>query len=118
MIDNKMYSDVQDSDGRKLKIVGISAKNSADWMVFDLACCISDLTSVTLYDTLGKESTGYILNQCELKTVFCEAKQIKELVELKKGGTVEHLENLVMMDIPEIKDIRLAEDAGLHIMNF
>lgn len=57
-----MYSDVQDSDGRKLKIVGISAKNSADWMIFDLACCISDLTSVTLYDTLGKESTGYILN--------------------------------------------------------
>ena len=73
LIDNQMYSEVEDM-GKKHRIVGISAKNSADWMIFDLACAISGLTSVTLYDTLGAESTGYILNQCELKTVFCEAK--------------------------------------------
>lgn len=80
MLDNHMYSEVEDNDHGKLRIVGISAKNSADWMIFDLACVVSGLTSVTLYDTLGAESTGYILNQCELKTVICEAKQIKELI--------------------------------------
>lgn len=68
-----MFSEVEDQ-GKHLKIVAISAKNSADWMIFDLACCISGLTSVTLYDTLGAEATGYILNQCEVKTVFAEAK--------------------------------------------
>lgn len=61
IIDNKMFSEVADSDGKTIKTVAISAKNCADWMVFDVACCISDMTSVTLYDTLGKEATGYIL---------------------------------------------------------
>lgn len=113
-----MFSEVADSDGKVIRTVAISAKNCADWMVFDVACCISDMTSVTLYDTLGKEATGYILNQCEIKSVFCESKQIKELVELKKNREVEHLEYLVCMDVAEIGDIKKAEDAGLHVLTF
>jgi long-chain acyl-CoA synthetase len=79
-----MYSEIEDSDGQKIRTVAISARNCVNWGIFDFACCISGFTSVTLYDTLGKESTGYIMNQCEIKTVFCESKQVKELVELRK----------------------------------
>lgn len=119
ILENQMFSSVQDLDGKPIRTIAISAKNCADWMVFDVACCISGLTSVTLYDTLGKESTGYILNQCEIKTVFCEAKQIKELVELKQAGEINHLEYLVVInDVAEIKDIKFAESAGLHVLTF
>jgi len=61
LIDNKMESDVEDN-GRALKIVGINAKNCTNWMIFDLACILGGITSVTLYDTLGAESTAYIIN--------------------------------------------------------
>lgn len=56
-----MESDIEDN-GKSLKIIGISAKNCANWMIFDLACILGGLTSVTLYDTLGAESTAYIIN--------------------------------------------------------
>ena len=45
-----------------LRVVGIFAKNSAKWVTTDLACAYSDVTSVTLYDTLGAESTSFIIN--------------------------------------------------------
>ena len=73
LIENKMESHVQD-EGKDIKIIGIFAKNSANWMLVDLACILSGLSSVTLYDTLGAESSAYIINQCELKTIFCETK--------------------------------------------
>jgi long-subunit acyl-CoA synthetase (AMP-forming) len=55
-------------------------------MIVDLACILSGLTTVTLYDTLGADSTAFIINQTSLKTLFAETKQIKELSDLKKAG--------------------------------
>ena len=57
-------------------MIGIYARNSEEWVTVDLACINSDITSVTLYDTLGVESTEYIINQCELKTIFCTSDKI------------------------------------------
>jgi len=109
-----MESIVED-DGKTLKIVGISAKNQANWMVVDIACILSGLTSVTLYDTLGAESTEYIINQTKLKTIFSESKQIKELAEMKKNGKIPTLENIIIVDSGDIKEIKFGEEQGLHI---
>lgn len=56
-------------DGDTHRMMGIYAKNSHEWMITDLALAMSNITSVTLYDTLGAESTQYIINQCELSTI-------------------------------------------------
>lgn len=53
---------IVEDEGKELKIIGIFAKNSANWMIIDLACILSGMTSVTLYDTLGAESSGFIIN--------------------------------------------------------
>jgi len=66
-----------------MSLVGIYAKNCEEWLMVDLACLMSDVTSVTLYDTLGAESTEYIVNQCELKTIFCTADKIELLAKSK-----------------------------------
>ncbi len=58
-------------------MIGIYGKNSEEWIITDLACLCSDITSVTLYDTLGAEATEYIINQCELKTIFCTSDKIE-----------------------------------------
>lgn len=45
---------------------------------------MTGITVVTLYDTLGKESVEFILNQTSIKTVVCSADKIKGLLDLKQ----------------------------------
>ncbi len=96
-------------------MIGIYAKNSAEWITVDLACLNSDITSVTLYDTLGVEATDYILNQCELKTVFCTSDKISQLAKSKLDGKVSTLLNLVLLDSGTIIEIEEGTNAGLKV---
>jgi long-chain acyl-CoA synthetase len=98
-----------------MSVIGLYGKNSAKWMTADLACIMSDITSVTLYDTLGEESTSYIIDQTELKTVFCTADHIPQLAKLKGEGQIATLENIVLFDAGLVEEIEAGEDAGLHI---
>jgi hypothetical protein len=47
--------------------------------------------------------------------MFCETRQIKELADLKKQGKIPTLENIVIIDAGDIKDIKYGENVGLHI---
>lgn len=58
----ELYASVEEDDDTH-RMIGIYAKNSFEWMLTDLGCAISNITSVTLYDTLGADSTDYIINQ-------------------------------------------------------
>jgi long-subunit acyl-CoA synthetase (AMP-forming) len=51
---------VSDGDD-SFSVIGVFSKNNDKWAITDLACCFSDITNVTLYDTLGAESTVYII---------------------------------------------------------
>jgi long-subunit acyl-CoA synthetase (AMP-forming) len=39
---------------KRMKFMGIHAKNRIEWLVTDWACTLGGLTSIPLYDTLGK----------------------------------------------------------------
>jgi len=49
--------------------VGLWAQNRPEWQITDLACMSQSLFTVSIYDTLGAETTEYILNHAELTTV-------------------------------------------------
>lgn len=68
------------------RFVSLYSKNREEWVVTDMACILSGLTSVTLYDTLGKDSIEYILDQTQIKTLFCSSDKINSIVDLKKQG--------------------------------
>jgi long-chain acyl-CoA synthetase len=76
---------------------------------------MSDITSVTLYDTLGVESTDFIINQCELKTVFCTADKISQLAGSLQNESTPSLQNLVLLDNAKMEEIEVGEAAGLKI---
>jgi long-chain acyl-CoA synthetase len=61
---------VQTDEG-VFRFLSLYAKNREEWVVTDFACILAGITSVTLYDTLGKESIEYILEQTYMKTVVC-----------------------------------------------
>jgi len=64
----KLYSEVLYNKKRH-KLIGVYAKNCEGWVLTDFACSFSGLVTVTLYDTLGGDSSEFIIQQAELKTI-------------------------------------------------
>ena len=50
--------------------VSILAKNSAEWILADIAIAMAGMISVPIYPTAGVETVSYILNHSEAKAVF------------------------------------------------
>jgi long-chain acyl-CoA synthetase len=50
--------------------IALLGKNSAHWIITDLAIMMAGHVSVPLYPTLGGESARYILDHCEAKLLF------------------------------------------------
>ena len=49
-------------DDGEFKFVSIYSKNREEWILSDFASMLTGITTVTLYDTLGKESIDYIID--------------------------------------------------------
>lgn len=82
----------------KIKFISIYSKNTREWLLVDTANILYGFTTMPLYDTLGEEATDHMFNETELTTVFLTANHVKGVVERIKGGNVQFLKNLVIMD--------------------
>ncbi|KAF6763801.1 long-chain-fatty-acid-CoA ligase [Ephemerocybe angulata] len=67
--------------GGELETVGIWAQNRPEWQLVDLACQSYNKVSVSLYDTLGKDSVGTI-NHSNLSVVLTSADHVSTLLKL------------------------------------
>ncbi len=61
LIQHELCPKIQFDDGI-FRTVGLYAKNREEWVISDLGCAMTAITTVTLYDTLGQESIEYILD--------------------------------------------------------
>ncbi|BAM39023.1 long-chain-fatty-acid--CoA ligase 5 [Theileria orientalis strain Shintoku] len=66
----------------KVKMLGIYSVNTPEWLMCEQVCNAFGLTLVPLYDTLGEQSTEYILNTTELSVVVCDNKCAFKLLNL------------------------------------
>ena len=71
-------------DGKVLNMIGIFSKSREEWLTTDIACWLTSITSVPLYDTLGEESICVIFEQTELSTVFLPLVCIGKLLDIMK----------------------------------
>ena len=97
LVHHDLCPKTQTSDGL-FRFIAIYAKNREEWVETDLGCMMAAITVVTLYDTLGKDATEYILDQTHIKTLVCSADKIKNIAELKKEGKVPQLSHIVYFD--------------------
>ena len=44
-----------------LRVIGLYSKNRKEWTLIDAAAAYGNITTVPLYDTLGKEYTAHIV---------------------------------------------------------
>lgn len=62
--------------------VGLWTQNRAEWQITDLALTSQSLFTVSLYETLGPDTTEYIINHAELVGIVCSLPHIPVLLKL------------------------------------
>ncbi|KAF9567606.1 acetyl-CoA synthetase-like protein [Agrocybe pediades] len=82
--------------GGEFNTVGIWSQNCPEWQIVDLALQSYQKVSVSLYDTLGKDSVDYIINHAHLSVVFATSDHIPVL--LKVAPKVPMLKAIICMD--------------------
>jgi long-chain acyl-CoA synthetase len=105
--------------------VGLWCQNRPEWQLTDLACMSQSLYSVSLYETLGPDTSEYIIKHAELASVVCSLTHVPTLIKLKLR--LPNLKFLVVLDPlepaqnerPELSKQalldKMAADVGLKI---
>lgn len=62
--------------------VGLWCQNRPEWQIVDLGCVSQSLYSVSIYDTLGPDTTEYIINHASLASVCASLNHIPTLLKL------------------------------------
>jgi long-chain acyl-CoA synthetase len=62
--------------------VGLWSQNRAEWQITDLALMSQSLITVSLYETLGPDTTEYIINHAALACIVCSLPHIPVLLKL------------------------------------
>ena len=62
--------------------VGLFCNNRPEWQIVDLACMSQSLYSVSIYDTLGPDTTEYIINHASLASVCTSISHIPALLKI------------------------------------
>jgi long-chain acyl-CoA synthetase len=111
-------SPLTDTDDGRFRFVSLYAKNREEWVVSDLGAMLTGITVVTLYDTLGKESIEYILNQTKIKTIICSADKVKILLDLKRDGKLHHLTAIVYFDNVKADEQKQQDELGIRLYDY
>eukprot|EP00826_Nyctotherus_ovalis_P050111 TRINITY_DN610_c0_g1_i1.p1 TRINITY_DN610_c0_g1~~TRINITY_DN610_c0_g1_i1.p1 ORF type:complete len:491 (-),score=109.61 TRINITY_DN610_c0_g1_i1:53-1525(-) len=85
-------------EGRKLRAIGIHSKNRLEWVLTDMACWMTSVTSIPFYESLGDSGINYIIEQTEITTLFMSIEGLHRAIELKKKGQIRNIKNLVCFD--------------------
>lgn len=110
-------TDTFEGDG-DFNFIAIYAKNREEWAQTDFACVMSGITSVALYDTLGKESMEHIVSQCRVRTVVLSADKIKTITSYKNDGKLATMKTIIHFDEAKEEDVAAAQAAGFEVLSY
>ncbi|KAK8799504.1 hypothetical protein WA158_006053 [Blastocystis sp. Blastoise] len=78
-------SNLHCSDGEHCRLVGIYSRSRYEWIISEYACYYTNSAVVTLYDSLGPESSAYIFNITNMETVFVAGEnELKNIIGMMK----------------------------------
>ncbi|CAG8951479.1 hypothetical protein HYFRA_00007395 [Hymenoscyphus fraxineus] len=78
--------------------VGLWCQNRPEWQITDLGCMSQSLYTVSLYDTLGPETTEYIINHAQLNCVVSSLPHIPTLLKLASASRIPTLKLIISVD--------------------
>lgn len=81
-------------------VVALLSHNRPEWSIADMACIAYSITNTALYDSLGPDTSRYILGLTESPVVVCSKDKIRGLIKLKADAPrdLSNLTVLISMD--------------------
>ncbi|KAL6110742.1 acsl1 [Pungitius sinensis] len=99
------------------KFIGIFSQNRPEWTISELACYTYSLVVVPLYDTLGTEAIGYIIDRAAISTVICDVPEKAQMIldcVSENGRTVK---TIVLMEPFDSELVARAQECGIDILS-
>ncbi|GAV49243.1 hypothetical protein ZYGR_0N06500 [Zygosaccharomyces rouxii] len=87
--------------------VAVLSHNSLEWVLTDLACQAYSLTNTALYDTLGPETSEYIMNLTTAPALLFAKQTISRVISILRN--LKYVNTLICID-----DL---SDQELHVLN-
>ena len=85
----------------------------------DAAAAYGNISTVPLYDTIGKEYLSMIIDQTQLQTIACSKDSLKSIVNLRQQNKVQNLKTLICFDsIEQPQLIEQLQQVGLKVVFF
>jgi long-chain acyl-CoA synthetase len=114
------YQKVEDEG--EFHFLGFFSRNMVECLITDLACQLSDTTSVTLYATLGEEAFEFINSQTQFSSICISPDEnVDTLIRYHKKYNFPYLKNVILFDltliVPEGAEKKL-KDAGFNVYFF
>ncbi|XP_029297554.1 long-chain-fatty-acid--CoA ligase 1-like isoform X1 [Cottoperca gobio] len=97
--------------------IGIFSQNRPEWTISELACYTYSLVSVPLYDTLGTEAIGYIVDKASISTIVCDVADKVNLVLDCVQDRKHSVKTIVLMETPSADLVSRGQQAGVHILS-
>ncbi len=107
-----------ESEGRKVRMMGIFCKTREEWMTTWIASWYFGGCVVPLYDTLGDESVEWIVNQTDLRAIVTAPATIGKLVKLKQQGKIDILKAIITVDEPSKDDLEQVARTDLKLYRY
>lgn len=104
LINLNLIENINEWNNYELKFIGIYSKNSLNYFLTDIGCCIYNITTIPIYDTLGEEATQFAFDQTKMKSCFLTANHVEKVFLAKKDKNMfQYLKNLIILDSHNLK---------------
>lgn len=87
-----------EGEGRKWRFIGIWSRNRWEWLTTHFANMYFNHTTIGFFDSMGPETTDYILEQTLLTTICVEGPIAAKVLKMKEDGLCKHIKFVVSFD--------------------
>ncbi|XP_047220972.1 long-chain-fatty-acid--CoA ligase 1a isoform X1 [Girardinichthys multiradiatus] len=99
------------------KFIGIFSQNKPEWTISELACYTYNLVAVPLYDTLGTEAIGYIIEKASISTVICDVADKARMILDCISGQGKTVKTIVLMEAFDRDLVSRGTQSGVEILS-
>lgn len=99
------------------KFIGIFSQNRPEWTISEVACYTYSLVVVPLYDTLGTESIGYIIEKGSISTIICDVAQKAQIILECVSGKGKTVKTIVLMEAFDAELVSRGQECGVEIIS-
>ncbi|KAM9818701.1 long-chain-fatty-acid--CoA ligase 1a isoform 2-T5 [Syngnathus typhle] len=99
------------------RYIGIFAQNRPEWTISELACYTYSLVAVPLYDTLGAEAIGFIIDKATISTVICDVPEKARMILDCFNEKKQTVKTIVLMEPFDAELVARGQTFGVEVMS-